>query len=110
MDVTNTFSEREDSAGSKIVLLYVATGYPAKKMVHIPKGVDTARSCSDQAARVRVREEWRGTQKTGSRAWSNGLIQMKGDSTFLAAASRLARRDSCIKFVCVGHGPAILWC
>ena len=54
-----------------------------------------------------MREEWRGTQKTGSRAWSNGLIQMKGDSTFLAAASRLARRDSCIKFVCVGHGPAI---
>ena len=85
---------------------HVAIGYPAEKMVHIPNGIDTTRFRPEQAARVRVREEWGISTEDRLIGLVARLDPIKGHSVFLEAASRLANRDSCVKFVCVGDGPA----
>jgi glycosyltransferase involved in cell wall biosynthesis len=85
---------------------HVAIGYPAEKMVHIPNGVDTTRFRPDQAARVLVREEWGVSTEDRLIGLVARLDPIKGHPVFLEAASRLAHRDSSIKFVCVGDGPA----
>ena len=84
---------------------HVAMGYPAKKMVYIPNGVDTERFRPDRVLGNRVRTEW----GIGAGELLIGLVArldpMKGHTVFLEAAERLAKIDPKVKFVCVGDGP-----
>jgi glycosyltransferase involved in cell wall biosynthesis len=85
---------------------HVAIGYPVKKMVHIPNGVDTNRFCPDYSARLRIREEWGISMDDRLVGLVARLDPVKGHAVFLEAASRLAAKNPCVKFVCVGDGPA----
>jgi glycosyltransferase involved in cell wall biosynthesis len=82
----------------------VAKGFPKKKLVIIPNGIDTERFCSDPQARQRIRSEWKiiGEQKLIGLV--GRLDPMKDHPTFLKAAALLIRERKDVRFVCVGAG------
>lgn len=89
-------------AGRKV---HVADGYPEKKVIVIPNGIDTARFRPDSKGRERVRREW----KLAGHDLLIGVVArldpMKDHDTFLRAASLVLQVRSAARFVCVGDGP-----
>ncbi len=86
---------------------HIAMGYPARKLICIPNGIDTDRFAPDPTSRIFVRREW----GIGDDERLVGLIArldpMKGHRLFLDAAARLAKLNRHVKFVCVGDGPVL---
>ncbi|WP_235893090.1 glycosyltransferase [Pelomicrobium methylotrophicum] len=82
-----------------------AMGYPAKPMVVIENGIDTAYFHFSEAERLRLRREW----GVGEEEVLIGLVArldpMKDHETFLRAAAILVKERNDIRFVCVGDGP-----
>lgn len=84
---------------------HIGKGYPSKRAVMIPNGIDTDAFAPDQSAGQAIRTEL----GIGAEAMVFGLVArldpMKDHSTFLHAAHLVAaaRRDA--TFVCVGGGP-----
>jgi glycosyltransferase involved in cell wall biosynthesis len=86
-------------------LEYAAThGFPRKKMVVIPNGIDTNYFKPAPAARARMRAEWGIVENEILIGLVARLDPMKDHPTFLRAAAMLVQERSDIRFVCVGGG------
>lgn len=83
---------------------HLAHGFPAKKMVVIPNGIDTERFKPDLQARVRVRAEWGIPEPKILIGLVGRLDPMKDHPTFLRAAALLYQQRQDVCFVCVGTG------
>lgn len=81
-----------------------AHGFPAKKMVVIPNGIDTERFKPDLDARVTVRAEWGIPEQKILIGLVGRLDPMKDHPTFLRAAALLYQQRQDVCFVCVGTG------
>jgi glycosyltransferase involved in cell wall biosynthesis len=84
----------------------VKRGIPRAKMRLVPNGVDTAKYCPDQLARVRVRAEWGIADHERLIGLIGRLDPQKDIPSFLKAASIVAAAEKGIRFVVVGDGPA----
>jgi glycosyltransferase involved in cell wall biosynthesis len=85
---------------------HVTQGYPAKRMVVIPNGVDAARFAPDAEAREAVRREWGVAAEERLVGVVARLDPMKDHRNFLHAAARVAATHANARFVCIGDGPA----
>jgi len=85
---------------------YVSQGFPRKKMVVIPNGVDTETFHPDREARVRLRHEWGINEQDHVIGVVGRLNPVKDHPNFLKSAAALAQERKDIRFVCVGDGPA----
>lgn len=83
---------------------HLAHGFPAKKMVVIPNGIDTERFKPDLEARIRVRAEWGIPDQKILIGLVGRLDPMKDHPTFLRAAELLYQQRQDVCFVCVGTG------
>jgi glycosyltransferase involved in cell wall biosynthesis len=82
-------------------------GYPRRKMVVIPNGIDHIRFAPDPVARRAIRTEW-GVPDTDLLVGLVGRIDpMKDHATFLRAARLVADQRPDVRFACVGHGSPI---
>jgi glycosyltransferase involved in cell wall biosynthesis len=83
----------------------VSSGYPRRKMVVIPNGIDTERFVPCTESRARLRRQW--GVSTGEKLIGlvGRLDPMKDHQTFLTAAAILARERGDVRFACVGDGP-----
>jgi glycosyltransferase involved in cell wall biosynthesis len=82
----------------------ISQGFPHRKVIVIPNGIDTARFYPDSAARRRLRTEWGVHDEQFLIGMAARLDPLKDHPTFLrAAALLLAERDD-VRFVCLGDG------
>jgi glycosyltransferase involved in cell wall biosynthesis len=84
----------------------IARGLPADRIAVVPNGIDTDLMRPDAAAGRALRHTWGLSDETFVIGCVARLDPMKDHANFLNAAARLAREDSSVRFVCVGHGPA----
>lgn len=83
---------------------HLAHGFPDKKMVVIPNGIDTELFQPDVDARAKVRAEWGILESTILIGLVGRLDPMKDHTTFLTAAALLLEKRQDTYFVCVGTG------
>jgi glycosyltransferase involved in cell wall biosynthesis len=81
-------------------------GYPRRRMVMIPNGIDHERFAPDPAARRAIRAEWAAPDSERLVGLVGRIDPMKDHATFLRAARLVASERPDVRFVCVGHGPA----
>lgn len=84
----------------------VANGFPERKMVVIPNGIDTEYFRFDPEGRRQVRLAWGVGEDEILVGLAARLDPMKDHPVFLEAASHIAREHRDVRFVCVGGGPA----
>lgn len=84
----------------------VASGFPEDKIVVIPNGINTKYFRFDSEGRQQVRSAWGLDEDEILVGLVARLDPMKDHSTFLKAASRIARERQHMRFVCVGDGSA----
>lgn len=82
----------------------ITRGFPEKKMVVVPNGIDTEKFGPDSQSRLRVRAEWGIGEKEMLVGLIGRLDPIKDHRTFLSAAALLAKDHSNVRFVCVGGG------
>lgn len=80
-------------------------GFPEKKMIMIPNGIDTERFKPDKEGGRRVRNEWGIPEGKVLIGLVGRLDPMKDHPTFLKAASLLVKQKKPVHFVCLGTGP-----
>jgi glycosyltransferase involved in cell wall biosynthesis len=85
---------------------HIAHGYPDRKLVVIPNGIDVERFAPDAVARTQVRRELGIRDEEPLVGVVGRLDPMKGHDTFLKAASMLTEDWAALKLVCIGDGPA----
>jgi glycosyltransferase involved in cell wall biosynthesis len=83
---------------------HIGQGYPRRRMIVIPNGIDTERFRPDHDARQRIRREWNVPDEEKLIGVVGRLDPMKDHATFLRAAALLARDRLDVRFVCVGNG------
>lgn len=77
-------------------------GFPSKKVVFVPNGIDVDRYHRDPAGRERLRREW-GVQGSEFLIGIVGRADpVKAHEVFVAAAHALRSRDARLRFVCIG--------
>jgi glycosyltransferase involved in cell wall biosynthesis len=85
---------------------HLARGYPARKLLTVPNGIDTEEFRPDSSERDRVRGEWR----LGSAERLIGIVgrfdPMKDHETFFRAAARLSKDIDNVRFAVVGDGKS----
>jgi glycosyltransferase involved in cell wall biosynthesis len=81
-------------------------GYPRRRMVVIPNGIDLEAFAPDPAARRAIRAGWGVADSDRLVGLVGRLDPMKDHPTFLRAAAMVAAERPDVRFVCVGHGPA----
>jgi glycosyltransferase involved in cell wall biosynthesis len=79
-------------------------GFPQKKMIVIPNGIDTERFKPDKKAGLKVRKEWEVREGEILIGLVGRLDPKKDHTTFLKAASILNKVKKNVRFVCVGKG------
>lgn len=84
----------------------VANGFPERKILVIPNGIDTEYFRFDPEGRRQVRLAWGVGEDEILVGLSARLDPMKGHPVFLEAASHIARKCGDVRFVCLGGGPA----
>ena len=84
----------------------IARGLPADRIVVVPNGIDTDLMRPDKEAGRALRRTWGVSDEAFVIGCVARLDPMKDHANFLTAAAQLAREDSGVHFVCVGHGPA----
>ena len=91
---------------SRAGLEYAVTrGFPRRKTVVIPNGIDTGYFKADMAARASARTEWGVSEHQILVGLAARLDPMKDHPTFLRAAAALSQARRNLRFVCVGDGP-----
>ena len=85
---------------------HVARGYPPRRTLVIPNGIDIGRFKPDPDARAEMRTQWRIGAATRVVGLVGRLDPIKDHPTFLRAAAIVARTRPDVRFVCVGDGPA----
>ena len=81
-------------------------GYPSKKIVVIPNGIDTCRFSPDPDAGARVRREWNVPGNENLIGLVGRLDPIKDHPTFLEAAALTLKHRDDVRFVCVGGGKS----
>lgn len=85
---------------------HIRCGFPSKKLLVIPNGIDTERFSPNPTAGEKVRVEW----GIGRQELLIGLVgrldPAKDHATFLKAAALLAKEHSDVRFVCIGEIPS----
>jgi glycosyltransferase involved in cell wall biosynthesis len=81
-------------------------GYPERKMVVVPNGIDTDYYRPDPAGRRRVRDELGVPPESPLVGLVARLDPLKDHGTFLDAAAAVCEKEPDVRFVCVGGGPA----
>lgn len=81
-----------------------ARGFPEKRSIVIPNGIDTQRFRPDPAARMMVRARWRVDPAEFLVGVVGRLDPMKGHAVFLHAARKVLDRCACSRFVVIGGG------
>ena len=81
-------------------------GYPRRRMVVIPNGIDLEAFAPDPAARRAIRAGWGVADSDRLVGLVGRLDPMKDHPTFLRAAALVALERPDVRFVCVGYGPA----
>src|SRR2546428_7802057 len=84
----------------------VARGFPRRRMLVIPNGIDTERFRPDAKEGRQVRREWGLRDDLKVIGLVGRLDPMKDHPTFIRAAAHLIGERSDLRFVCVGDGPA----
>jgi glycosyltransferase involved in cell wall biosynthesis len=84
---------------------HLARGFPARKMVLIPNGIDTERFKPDAQARARLRSEWKLSENTTLIGSVGRLDPVKDLPVFLRAAAIVCGKLSDIRVACIGTGP-----
>jgi glycosyltransferase involved in cell wall biosynthesis len=84
----------------------VAQGFPRRRMLVIPNGIDTERFRPDAKEGRQVRKEWGLRDDLKVIGLVGRLDPMKDHPTFIRAAAHLIGERSDVCFVCVGDGPA----
>jgi glycosyltransferase involved in cell wall biosynthesis len=84
----------------------IARGLPADRIAVVPNGIDTDLMRPDKEAGRALRRIWGVSDEAFVIGCVARLDPMKDHANFLTAAAQLAREDSDVHFVCVGHGPA----
>lgn len=82
----------------------VAHGFPEKKLMVIPNGIDTDHFRPDKLAGERLRKEWGIAENEFLIGLVGRIDPMKDHTTFLEAAVLLKRQNLQVRFVCVGTG------
>ena len=83
---------------------HAARGYPRRRMIMIPNGIDAGAFVPDPVARGMIRSEL-GVQDDRPLVGLVGRLDpMKDHATFLRAARLVADERPDVRFVCVGHG------
>ena len=85
--------------------IHVAHGYPGRRMVVIPNGIDSERYKPDTLARVELRREWGVSDEQALVGLVARLDPRKNHAAFLRAAASLVAEKNDVRFVCVGGGP-----
>ena len=80
-------------------------GFPEKKMMVIPNGIDTERFKPNPEAGLSVRHEWGVKDDEILIGVVGRLDRNKDHPTFLNAASLLAKQNANVRFLCLGTGP-----
>ncbi len=84
---------------------YTSHGYSKTRTICIPNGIDTDRYCPSSEMRGRVRAIWGVPEDELLIGLVARLDLVKDHSTFLRAASMVARERKDVRFVCIGDGP-----
>lgn len=83
----------------------IERGFPKKRVISIPNGIDTDRFRPEKAAGAKLRVVC-GVQPHEKLVGLVGRLDpMKDHPTFLKAAALVAQRRSDLRFMCVGDGP-----
>jgi glycosyltransferase involved in cell wall biosynthesis len=86
----------------------VANGYPSRKIVVIPNGVDTARFHPDPDGRARIRNEFGIAPSTPLIGRVGRIDPQKDYVTFLEMAKIVGAARPDARFICVGKGDPVL--
>jgi glycosyltransferase involved in cell wall biosynthesis len=84
----------------------VAQGFPRRRMLVIPNGIDTERFRPDAKEGRQVRKDWGLRDDLKVIGLVSRLDPMKDHPTFIRAAAHLLGERSDLCFVCVGDGTA----
>ena len=84
----------------------LANGFPLKKVVVVPNGIDTDKFQPYRIDGEPLRKEWGITPGEKLVGLVARLDPVKDHPTFIKAAGLLAARCEGVRFVCVGDGPA----
>jgi glycosyltransferase involved in cell wall biosynthesis len=84
----------------------VAQGFPMRRMLVIPNGIDTERFRPDAKEGRQVRKEWGLGDDLKAIGLVGRLDPMKDHPTFIRAAAHLIEERRDVRFVCVGDGPS----
>jgi glycosyltransferase involved in cell wall biosynthesis len=84
----------------------IAHGFPGKKTVVIPNGINTELFYPDISARRQVRREWDITEDKKLIGLVGRLDPKKDHPTFLRAAALLMEERKDVRLACIGGGPA----
>lgn len=79
-------------------------GFPRKKMIVIPNGIDTSEYRKDTSERKLLHSKWGISDEQRVVGIVGRLDPMKGHQSFLRMAAILQRQFSDVRFVCVGDG------
>ena len=82
----------------------IMRGFPARRVVVIPNGIDTERFRPDRACGSPLRKEWGAGPDEALIGVVARIDPIKDHPTFLRAAARLISRNPNARFVCVGSG------
>ncbi|MCH2244479.1 MAG: glycosyltransferase [Crocosphaera sp.] len=83
---------------------HIDYGFPSKKMVVIPNGIDTEYFKPAPDGRIKVRKEWGISEDRVLIGLVGRLNPIKDHATFLEAANLLLEQRDDVHFVCVGSG------
>lgn len=86
----------------------ITRGYPAKRIVVIPNGIDTRRFQFDEEGRRRVRGEWHIRSDELLIGLVARLDPIKDQITFLEAVAKVRNALPSVRFACVGSGSNAL--
>lgn len=84
----------------------VAHGFPRRRLVVVPNGIDATRFRPDRELRRKMRAMWGLGEETHLIGVLARLDPMKDHATFLRAAARVIAVRPSTRFVCIGEGEA----